>query len=33
MGSKTLKGERELTVEHVRKLAARFRVRPELFID
>ena len=33
MGSKILKGERSLTVEHVRKLAARFRVRPQLFID
>jgi HTH-type transcriptional regulator / antitoxin HigA len=33
MGSKILKGERSLTVEHVRKLAARFKVRPELFID
>lgn len=33
MGSKLLKGERSLTVEHVRKLAARFKVRPELFID
>lgn len=32
MGSKILKGERSLTVEHVRKLAARFKVRPELFI-
>jgi HTH-type transcriptional regulator/antitoxin HigA len=33
MGSKILKGERSLTVEHVRKLAARFGVRPELFIN
>ena len=33
MGSKILKGERSLTVEHVRKLAARFKVRPQLFID
>ena len=33
MGSKILKGERSLTVEHVKKLAARFKVRPELFID
>ena len=33
MGSKILKGERSLTVDHVRKLAARFKVRPELFID
>jgi HTH-type transcriptional regulator/antitoxin HigA len=33
MGSKILKGERSLTVEHLRKLASRFKVRPELFID
>jgi HTH-type transcriptional regulator/antitoxin HigA len=33
MGSKILKGERSLTVEHVRTLAALFKVRPELFID
>lgn len=33
MGSKILKGERSLTVEHVRKLSARFGVRAELFID
>jgi HTH-type transcriptional regulator/antitoxin HigA len=33
MGSKILSGERSLTVEHLRKLAARFRVSPELFID
>jgi len=32
MGSKILKGERSLTVEHLRKLASRFRVRPELFM-
>ena len=32
MGSKILKGERSLTVEHLRKLAERFRVRPELFM-
>jgi len=32
MGSKILKGERSLTVEHIRKLAARFKVRSELFI-
>ncbi len=32
MGSKILRGERSLTVEHVRKLAARFRVSPQLFI-
>jgi HTH-type transcriptional regulator/antitoxin HigA len=33
MGSKILKGERSLTVEHLRKLADRFKVRPSLFID
>src|SRR4051794_33270125 len=33
MGSKILKGERSLTVQHLRKLASRFKVRPELFID
>jgi len=33
MGSKLLKGERSLTVNHLRKLAARFKVSPELFID
>jgi HTH-type transcriptional regulator/antitoxin HigA len=32
MGSKILKGERSLTVEHLRKLAERFRVRPDLFM-
>ena len=32
MGSKILKGERALTVEHLRKLADRFNVRPELFM-
>jgi len=32
MGSKILKGERSLTVEHLRKLANRFKVRPELFM-
>ena len=32
MGSKILKGERSLTVEHLRKLAERFNVRPELFM-
>jgi HTH-type transcriptional regulator / antitoxin HigA len=32
MGSKILKGERSLTIEHVRKLAARFKVRPDFFI-
>ena len=33
MGSKILKGERSLTVDHLKKLAKRFRVRPDLFID
>ena len=32
MGSKILKGQRSLTVEHLRKLAERFKVRPELFM-
>ena len=32
MGSKILNGDRALTVEHLRKLAAHFRVRPELFM-
>jgi len=32
MGSKILRGERSLTVDHVRKLAARFKVGPQLFI-
>jgi len=33
MGSKILKGERALTVEHLKKLSARFKVSPEIFID
>ena len=33
MGSKILKGERSLTVEHIRKLSQRFKVDPRLFID
>ena len=33
LGSKILKGERALTIDHVRALAARFKVRPEVFID
>jgi len=33
MRSKILKGERSLTVEHLKKLSTRFKVRPELFID
>jgi antitoxin component HigA of HigAB toxin-antitoxin module len=32
MGSKILKGDRSLTVAHLRKLADRFKVRPELFM-
>lgn len=32
MGSKILKGDRSLTVEHLRTLAERFKVRPELFM-
>ena len=32
MGSKILHGKRSLTVEHLRKLADRFKVRPELFM-
>ena len=32
-GSKILKRERSLTVEHLKKLGARFKVSPELFID
>ena len=33
MGSKILKAERSLTVDHLKKLAARFKVSPEVFID
>ena len=33
MGSKLLKGDRSLTVEHLQKLASRFQVRPELFMS
>lgn len=33
MGSKILKGERSLTVEHIVALAKRFGVRADLFID
>lgn len=29
MGSKILKGERSLTVEHLKTLSARFKIRPE----
>jgi HTH-type transcriptional regulator / antitoxin HigA len=32
MGSKILQGDRSLTVEHIRKLAARFKVSPEVFV-
>jgi len=33
MGSKILKGDRSLTVGHLKKLAERFKVSPEIFID
>lgn len=33
MGSKILNGDRSLTLEHLRKLSARFKVSPSLFID
>jgi len=33
MGSKILNGDRALTIEHVKKLAARFKVSPSVFID
>ena len=33
LGSKILKGERSLTVDHIRKLAAQFKVSPSLFLD
>lgn len=33
MGSKILNGQRSLTVDHLRKLADRFKVDPGLFID
>ncbi len=33
MGSKILRGQRALTVDHLRKLSARFKVNPRLFID
>ena len=32
MGSKILKGQRSLTVDHLRRLCERFKVRPELFM-
>jgi HTH-type transcriptional regulator/antitoxin HigA len=33
MGSKILKGERALTVPHLKVLAAKFKVRADTFID
>lgn len=33
MGSKILNGDRALTIDHVKRLAARFKVGPEVFID
>jgi len=33
MGSKILKGDRRLTWEHAKVLAARFKVAPALFMD
>ena len=33
MGSKILRGERSLTVDHLRKLCQRFKVNPRLFMD
>jgi HTH-type transcriptional regulator / antitoxin HigA len=33
MGSKILRGERSLTVDHLKILSARFKVSPRLFID
>jgi HTH-type transcriptional regulator / antitoxin HigA len=33
MGSKILRGDRALTVDHLRKLSARFKVSPQLFIE
>ena len=33
MGSKILKGERSLTVDHLRKLSERFKVSPGLFME
>ena len=33
LGSKILKGVRSLTVDHIRKLATRFKVSPRLFLD
>ncbi len=33
MGSKILKGHRSLTIDHLKKLSARFKINPEIFID
>ena len=33
MGSKILRGERSLTMDHLRKLCERFKVTPRLFMD
>jgi len=33
MGSKILKGDRSLTIDHLKKLAARFKISPSVFID
>ena len=33
LGSKILKGERSLTVDHIRTLATQFKVSPRLFLD
>lgn len=33
MGSKILKRNRALTVPHIQRLAARFKVRPDTFLD
>lgn len=33
MGTKILRGDRRLTVDHVKSLATAFKVRPELFLD
>lgn len=33
MGSKILRGERSLTVDHLRKLCERFKVNPQMFMD
>lgn len=33
MGSKILKGERALTIAHLKLLGAKFKVRPDTFLD